>query len=136
MNTMHFGIYTNSSNVDILFYALDGNFASTAWRKSDEEYNNILGQKFSAVTADDGKEYNIGRSNLRRTTEEEIKTLMKSAHPAFRVHVECVENHKTKGIREHIQAIEFLELVPAFIDKYGYSEEECIKYYVDNYCKE
>lgn len=138
MNTMHFGIYTNSSNVDILFYATNGFFASRAWRESDEQYHQILGQKFGAYTADDGKEYNLGRSNIRRiSSEEELNSMLESACPAFKVIVECLENHHTQGIRNYIDAQEFLELVPfAFQQKdHSYTVEEMVQYYEETYCQ-
>jgi len=56
---------------DMLFIAVPGYFASTAWCESDEAYNNISGRKFEAITADDGESYQLGRDNIRRLNEDD-----------------------------------------------------------------
>ena len=76
--------------------ALGGNFASKAWTESDEKFADTLGRSFQAVTADDGKVYNIGRDSIRRlTSDEEFETLLKQAHPAFRIFVKVEALPKT-----------------------------------------
>jgi hypothetical protein len=76
--------------------ALGGNFASKAWTESDEKFADTLGRSFQAVTADDGKVYNVGRDNIRRlTSDEEFETLLKQAHPAFRIFIKVEALPKT-----------------------------------------
>ena len=62
---LNFGIYV-FNNKKLLFQALPGPFASTAWIEGDAEYNQILGQKFEAVTSDDNGSYNLDRNKIRR----------------------------------------------------------------------
>jgi len=89
---LNYGVYKDS----ILFMALGGNFASKAWTESDEKFADTLGRSFQAVTADDGKVYNVGRDNIRRlTSDEEFETLLKQAHPAFRIFIKVEALPKT-----------------------------------------
>lgn len=89
---LNYGVYKDN----ILFMALGGNFASRAWTESDERFEDTLGTSFQAITADDGKIYNIGRDNIRRlTSDEEFETLLKQAHPAFRIIIKIEALPKT-----------------------------------------
>lgn len=89
---LNYGVYKDS----ILFMALGGNFASKAWTESDKKFEDTLGTSFQAITADDGKIYNIGRDNIRRlTSDEEFETLLKQAHPAFRIFIKVEALPKT-----------------------------------------
>lgn len=89
---LNYGVYKDN----ILFMALGGNFASKAWTESDEKFADTLGRSFQAVTGDDGKVYNIGRDNIRRlTSDEEFETLLKQAHPAFRIFIKVEALPKT-----------------------------------------
>lgn len=76
--------------------ALGGNFASKAWTESDEAFAQIAGTGFQAVTADDGKVYNIGKYDIRRLkSDEEFEALLKDAHPAFRIFIKVEALPKT-----------------------------------------
>lgn len=89
---LNYGVYKDN----ILFMALGGNFASRAWAESDEKFEDTLGTSFQAITADDAKIYNIGRDNIRRlTSDEEFETLLKQAHPAFRIFIKVEALPKT-----------------------------------------
>jgi hypothetical protein len=89
---LNFGVYKES----ILFMALGGNFASKAWTESDEAFGQIAGTSFQAVTADDGKVYNIGKYDIRRLkSDEEFEELLKTAHPAFRIFIKVEALPKT-----------------------------------------
>lgn len=89
---LNYGVYKDN----ILFKALGGNFASQAWTESDKKFADTLGRSFQAVTADDGKVYNIGRDNIRRlASDEEFETLLKQAHPAFRIFIKVEALPKT-----------------------------------------
>lgn len=89
---LNYGVYKDS----ILFMALGGNFASKAWTESDEAFAQIAGTSFQAVTADDGKVYNIGKYDIRRLkSDEEFETLLKQAHPAFRIFIKVEALPKT-----------------------------------------
>lgn len=89
---LNYGVYKDN----ILFMALGGNFASRAWTESDEKFEDTLGTSFQAITADDGKIYNIGRDNIRRlTSDEEFEILLKQAHPAFRIFIKVEALPKT-----------------------------------------
>lgn len=89
---LNYGVYKEN----ILFMALGGNFASRAWTESDEKFEDTLGTSFQALTADDGRVYNIGRDNIRRLiSDEEFETLLKQAHPAFRIAIKIEALPKT-----------------------------------------
>ena len=89
---LNYGVYKDS----ILFMALGGNFASKAWTESDERFAQIAGTSFQALTADDGKIYNIGKRDIRRLkSDEEFETLLKTAHPAFRIFIKVEALPKT-----------------------------------------
>lgn len=75
---LNFGVYIFSDK-KLLFKALPGPFASTAWLESDTEYNQILGQKFEAITSDDNASYNLARNRIRRLKSlEEFNDLLNS----------------------------------------------------------
>ena len=81
---LRFGIYDMDGN-DILFISQGGYFASTAWSEGDDAYYAVLGSKFGAITADDGKEWLIDRANIRRVkNEKELGTLLTKACPIFK----------------------------------------------------
>lgn len=89
---LNYGVYKEN----ILFMALGGNFASKAWTESDEAFGQIAGTGFQAVTADDGKVYNIGKYDIRRLkSDEEFEALLKQAHPAFRIFIKVEALPKT-----------------------------------------
>jgi hypothetical protein len=89
---LNYGVYKDNT----LFMALGGNFASKAWTESDESFAQIAGTSFQACTADDGKVYNIGKYDIRRLkSDEEFETLLKNAHPAFRIFIKVEELPKT-----------------------------------------
>lgn len=76
---LHFGVYK-----DQLFRA-DNGFSAEAWQKSDELFNDIAAQSFMATTADDCKQRNIERYDIRRLeSQEEFDKLLEKAHPAFK----------------------------------------------------
>lgn len=74
---LNFGVYVFGKK--LLFQALPGLFASTAWIEGDKEYNQILGQKFEAITGDDNGSYNLDRNKIRRLKSlEEFNDLLNS----------------------------------------------------------
>lgn len=90
-NKNNFGV-VSVNDKDILFYTVGGTFASSAWIKGDEEYNQVLGRKFSAYTADDGLEYNLDRKNIRRIKDDkEFNDLLGQASPAFHFVLKVLE---------------------------------------------
>lgn len=90
-NKNNFGV-VSVNDTDILFYTVGGTFASSAWIKGDDEYNQVLGRKFSAYTADDGLEYNLDRANIRRVKDDkEFKDLLEQASPDFHFVLKVLE---------------------------------------------
>lgn len=82
---LRFGVYTMLDGKDLLFIAIQGFFASSAWCKGDKEYNAILGQKFEGITSDDGKSWNLDRDNIRRvSTKEEFDRLLNDSCKEFK----------------------------------------------------
>lgn len=82
---LNFGVYVFGKK--LLFQALPGMFASTAWIEGDAEYNQILGQKFEAITSDDNDSYNLDRDKIRRLKDyQEFIDLLNSENTceAFR----------------------------------------------------
>jgi len=135
MNINHFGLYEMSDKSMILFYALEGNFASTAWRKSQEAFDACLGEKFNALTADDGEEYNLNRRKLSRLVcEEQLSELMKQAHPAFQVAVRCYEECVERSTAEYIDGMEFLAILPRLMEQSTRSVDEWVEVYKHRYC--
>lgn len=108
---LNYGVYKDS----ILFLALGGNFASKAWTESDESFAQIAGTSFQACTADDGKVYNIGKYDIRRLqSDEEFETLLKQAHPAFRIFIKVEALPKT--VRKSWNWIEYQGTLAAVYD--------------------
>ena len=82
---LRFGVYTMLDGKDLLFIAIQGFFASSAWCKGDKEYNAILGQKFEGITSDDGKSWSLDRDNIRRvSTKEEFDRLLNDSCKEFK----------------------------------------------------
>lgn len=79
---LRFGVY-DLDDKDLLFIAIQGFFASTAWCKGDKEYNTVMGQKFEAIT--DGKSWSLDRANIRRVSnKEQFDRLLKDSCKEFR----------------------------------------------------
>lgn len=82
---LRFGVYTMLDGKDLLFIAIQGFFASTAWCKGDKEYNAVMGQKFEGITSDDGKSWGLDRANIRRvSTKEEFDRLLNDSCKEFK----------------------------------------------------
>ena len=82
---LRFGVYTMLDGKDLLFIAIQGFFASSAWCKGDKEYNAILGQKFEGITSDDGRSWNLDRANIRRvSSKEEFDRLLNDSCKEFK----------------------------------------------------
>ena len=81
---LRFGVY-DMDGKDLLFIAIQGAFASSAWCKSDEAYRAVLGRKFDGFTSDDGKLWNLDRDNIRRVSKkEEFDKLLKDSCNEFK----------------------------------------------------
>lgn len=81
---LRFGVYDMDGN-DLLFIAIQGFFASTAWCKGDKEYNAVMGQKFEAITSDDGRSWSLDRANIRRVSnKEQFDRLLKNSCKEFK----------------------------------------------------
>lgn len=81
---LRFGVY-DMDGKDLLFIAIQGAFASSAWCKSNEAYYAVLGRKFDGYTSDDGKLWNLDRDNIRRvSTKEEFDKLLKDSCKEFK----------------------------------------------------
>lgn len=82
---LRFGVYTMLDGKDLLFIAIQGFFASSAWCKGDKEYNAIVGRKFEGITSDDGRIWNLDRANIRRvSSKEEFDRLLKDSCKEFK----------------------------------------------------
>lgn len=82
---LRFGVYTMLDGKDLLFIAIQGFFASTAWCKGDKEYNAVMGQKFEGITSDDGRSWNLDRANIRRvSSKEEFDRLLNDSCKEFK----------------------------------------------------
>lgn len=70
---------------DLLFIAIQGFFASSAWCKGDKEYNAVMGQKFEGITSDDGKGWSLDRANIRRVSnKKQFERLLKDSCKEFK----------------------------------------------------
>lgn len=104
----HFGVTTYKGE-DILFYTQGGTFAASAWIKGDAEYEQVLGQRFEAFTADDGKEWGLLRSRIRRVKDQdELDVLWEKACDAFKFSIEII-NVKTSGVAQQMAKYDILD---------------------------
>ena len=116
----------------ILFYAVPGTFASDAWRTGDKTaYEAVLGSKFTAITADDGREYNIGRQSLERiSSQKELDELLSKAHPHFVLYLKCDEIVRGKEFRKRLKCILALHYISEILESHPeYSEAEVLDYF-------
>lgn len=122
-----YGVYTNGDGEEILFRAMPGTFASDAWLKSDEAYLDVAGTRFDAMTADDGKIYNIGRTNIRRIKNlSEVARLTQKACRAFLIADKCYDMPAVNYAEAvMLQAINFAVIGV----ESGMSDKEIIEYY-------
>ena len=112
---LRFGVYEE----DTLFYARGGNFASRAWTISNEAFKDVIGQKFDAITGDDGKVWNINRYAIRRLKDqEEFDSLLSKSVPAFRLAIE-IEEWRIP-VSKWIDKEDLLNNLSELIDKFGY----------------
>ena len=129
MNT-HYCLYKNET----LAYVVGGSFASDAYRKGGmEAMSEISGTSFLAITADDGKQYNIGKANVSPATDEQISKLLPKACSAFRIIV-TLDQLKTKDVKSYIRwtEIKSMDGIPYMLEQ-GYSEDEIIEYLENEY---
>ena len=130
-NITHFGVLTTNDGKELLFCAQEGSFASSAWRKSDAEYNQIAGQSFLALTSDDGEQYNIGRHNIRRIKDEqELTERLNNSCTAFRLKVR-IQQYKTKDRHCYVESHDFIDNVPHLLEKF--SDTELEEYFVEHF---
>lgn len=77
---------------DVLCFALDGNFASRAWKESDEAFSQIVGRGFQFLSGDDGRKYCNDKGDFRRvSSDEEMLKLWNESHQLFRVFAQYEE---------------------------------------------
>jgi len=129
MNT-NYCLYKNET----LAYVVRGSFASDAYRKGGmDAMSEIAGTSFLAITADDGKQYNIGKFNVSPATDEQIAKLLPKACPAFRIIV-TLDQLKTKDTKSYIRwsEIKAMNGVPHLLEQ-GYSEDEILEYLENEY---
>lgn len=114
---LQFGVYRE----DTLFYACGGNFASKAWTLSDEAFKQILGEKFDAITGDDGREWNINKHAIRRLKDQqEFDTLLSQSNPAFRLAIEIEEANIP--INKWLTKMAIMNCLSDMIQELGYEE--------------
>ena len=119
---------------ETLAYVVKGSFAGDAYRKSGmKAMAEIAGTSFLAITADDGKEYNIGKDNVSPVTDKQFSELFPKAHPAFKIIVN-LEQLKTKDMKSYIRwsEIKSMNAIPALLEQ-GYTEEEILEYLENEY---
>ena len=105
----HFGV-TRYNGEDILFYTQGGTFAASAWIEGDEEYQQVLGRRFEAFTADDGKEYGLNRNDIRRVKDQdEFDALWARACDAFKFSIE-ISQFKAGGIKNDMNKYHILDM--------------------------
>lgn len=123
---LNFGVYKEQ-----LFKAEEGSFASTAWLKSDEAFNDIAGTSFTAITADDCMCYNLGKYNVRRLESmEEFNTLLEKAHPAFKRLVELF------NLDEKVCTYREAEMYDRMAKKFGSSSKYSTIYGVHEFTRQ
>lgn len=128
----NFCLYKNET----LAYVVGGSFAGDAYRKGGmAAMAEIAGTSFLAITADDGKEYNIGKYNVSPATDEQITELMKTAHPAFRIIAE-LDQLRPKDIKSSIRWSEAksLNMIPYLLNE-GHTKEEIVEFFKREYFK-
>ena len=127
MDTKNFGLYKN----DILFFTTGGTFAADAWIASGgQNCGDVVGTRFDAFTADDGKEYNLGRHNVFPVSAEQLEKLLPRAHPAFRIIVEFSQ----KKPKKYFKWKQFLILGGiSYLFEEGHSEQEIREWIEENY---
>lgn len=129
MNT-NYCLYKNKT----LAYVVKGSFASDAYREGGmEAMSKISGTSFFAITADDGKQYNIGKYNVSPATDKQISELLPKAHPAFRIIV-TLDQLKTKDMKSYFRwaEIKSINAIPNLLEQ-GYSEDEILEYLKNEY---
>lgn len=105
----HFGVTTYKGE-DILFYTEGGTFAASAWIEGDAEYQQVLGRRFEAFTADDGKQYGLDRHDIRRVKDQdEMDTLWAKACDAFKFSIE-ISQFKAGGVKNEMNKYRILDM--------------------------
>lgn len=127
----NFGLYKGHT----LVYTTGGTFAADAWVASGgENFGDVIGRKFKALTADDGKTYNINRMDISPVNEEDLPRLFEQACPAFKLIVEI--ESKLKGdihtyIDWHGHCRDSISYLLA-----SYSYEDLREYLLEKFCDE
>lgn len=94
MNQEHYLNYAvyNNGKEDYLVKVTSGYFASDAWMIGDEAFKAIAGRKFGGIFADDGKESQCDKGNIRRlSSDEEFDNLYQSSCLFFKVLLKVLE---------------------------------------------
>lgn len=114
---LQFGVYRESS----LFYACGGNFASKAWITSDEAFKQVMGEKFDAITGDDGKKWNINKHAIRRLKDQqEFDELLSQSNPAFKLAIEIEEWNVP--VSKWLDKENLFHSLSELIEKFGYDQ--------------
>ena len=74
---------TEDNSGKVLGIAEDGYFASTAWRDSDEAYNNISGTSFGITTGDDNIMYKEDKYKMSRPSLEQVRYMLHKCDENF-----------------------------------------------------
>ena len=127
----NFGLYKEKT----LFYTTGGSFAAEAWVASGgENCGDVLGRTFNAITADDGKTYNIGKENVSPVNEGDLPRLFEQACPAFKLIVE-IESKLKRGPRTYIEWHgKWRDYISYLLEDYTYKELR--EYLLENFCIE
>ena len=123
----NFGLYKGTT----LFYTNGGTFASDAWIASNgQNIGNVSGTSFLAITADDGKEYNIGVHNVSPISEDQFEDLFAKAHPALRL-IYKFDQMKPRSIVAKMNYTMYRSNVANLMEQ-GYTEKEIEEYFIEN----
>lgn len=131
LNKKNFGLYKGQT----LFYTAGGTFAADAWIASGgENCGDVSGYRFDAVTADDGKIYNIGRDNVSPVNEEDLPRLFEQACPVFRLVVE-IDSKLKKSVKAYIEWHGTCrDNIGYLLERYTYAEVR--EYLLEQFCDE
>ena len=105
---LNYAVYNNGKE-DYLVKVTSGYFASDAWMKGDEAFNDVAGRKFGGIFADDGKQSQCDKSNVRRlNSDEEFENLYQSSCLFFKVLLKVLElcEAKKATFSDHIAKIQ------------------------------
>jgi len=121
MKTSNYGLYKGKT----LFYTSGGSFATDMFIKNGD-LNEVSGESFPAILADDGKEYNLNKRDVSHISQEDLDKLLPDAHPVFQIITKL--NSMSLNFKQRMRFLTYKSTFAKVIEDEGFSPDDIIEF--------